>query len=198
MSSAPQLWRKAVASTVLCSFVLSQTMQAAHAAATDISDVPMAIKNLVSPNIMFMLDNSGSMNNIVPEYTPGSGGTCGSPATVIAGGATAPAFPANTVSIDLHIVNGAQRINRVGSSGPSNLTSNSNVTWGTTAKTYCFNPAQRYNARLNANGSCGSDKCPDGYLDAVYTGDFLNWYFSNGGANFGTSATRKPNTKSRI
>ena len=50
------------------------------AAAQKINDVPMAVKNNVAPNFMFMVDNSGSMTNIVPtapynenvDYTPSS------------------------------------------------------------------------------------------------------------------------------
>lgn len=39
-----------------------------QAAATDLADVPMAVKNTVHPNIMFTLDDSGSMQfEVIPE-----------------------------------------------------------------------------------------------------------------------------------
>lgn len=39
-----------------------------HAAATDLSDIPMAVKNNVKPNVMFTLDDSGSMQfEAIPE-----------------------------------------------------------------------------------------------------------------------------------
>ncbi len=61
-------WRKAVAFAVIYSLILGQTVQSAQAASTDISDVPMAVKNTAGPNIMFTLDDSGSMQfEVVPE-----------------------------------------------------------------------------------------------------------------------------------
>ena len=33
----------------------------------DLPDIPLEISTFVSPNIAFLIDNSGSMNNIVPE-----------------------------------------------------------------------------------------------------------------------------------
>mgnify|MGYP001416538951 CR=1 FL=1 len=40
------------------------------AMATDISDVPMVVKNVVSPNLMFVLDDSGSMQwEVIPDST---------------------------------------------------------------------------------------------------------------------------------
>ena len=62
--------------------LLAATALFAHGAlyAQAINDVPMAVKNNVAPNFMFMIDNSGSMSNIVPtspynatvDYTPSS------------------------------------------------------------------------------------------------------------------------------
>lgn len=58
--------RKFLAQCLAALMVLSQTSQAV--AATDISDVPMAVKNSVIPNVMFTLDDSGSMQwEVMPE-----------------------------------------------------------------------------------------------------------------------------------
>jgi Tfp pilus tip-associated adhesin PilY1 len=200
MKANLNFWRKTVAYATLASFVLAQVTQVAQAASTDISDVPMAVKNLSPANIMFMLDNSGSMSNIVVDapYVAPSGITCGTPAIVITGGAAAPNLPNNTDTFDLHVASGVQKINRQGGTGTPQPATGSNADWGTTKGTYCFDPALRYNARLNGDINCGSDACPSGYLDAVYPGDFLNWYFSNGGANFGVGARRKPGTTTRL
>jgi type IV pilus assembly protein PilY1 len=52
---------------VLC-FTLAFTQILPVAYATDIADVPMAVKNTVAPNVMFTLDDSGSMMfEIMPE-----------------------------------------------------------------------------------------------------------------------------------
>ena len=45
----------------LCASLLAVLPLSCGAASTDISDVPMAIKNAAKPNLMFILDNSGSM-----------------------------------------------------------------------------------------------------------------------------------------
>jgi type IV pilus assembly protein PilY1 len=48
--------------------IFAQVMQSAQAASTDISDVPMALKNQIPPNIMLTLDDSGSMQwEFMPE-----------------------------------------------------------------------------------------------------------------------------------
>src|SRR5512143_2618121 len=67
MNRHPKLWRQTLAGIVAWTMALVQVTQSAHAAATDISDTPMAVKTQAKPNIMFMLDNSGSMSNIVPD-----------------------------------------------------------------------------------------------------------------------------------
>lgn len=61
MSKRTQFWRKVVASTVAYTLALGQIAPTAYAAATDISEVPLAVKNQVAPNIMMTLDDSGSM-----------------------------------------------------------------------------------------------------------------------------------------
>ena len=45
-----------VGTSLVCCWALAQK----------IDDVPPAVKNNVAPNFMFMIDNSGSMSNIVP------------------------------------------------------------------------------------------------------------------------------------
>jgi len=56
-----QLTRRILARVMLTVWIGSQVAQPAFAAATDIADVPMAVLNNAKPNIMFILDNSGSM-----------------------------------------------------------------------------------------------------------------------------------------
>ena len=68
MSKRTQLWHKSIASTVAWTLVFGQVAPAAYAANTDISDVPLAVKNQVAPNIMMTLDDSGSMQwEFLPE-----------------------------------------------------------------------------------------------------------------------------------
>lgn len=57
-SKPHQTFRRTV---TLCASLLAVLPFSCGAASTDISDVPMAIKNAAKPNLMFILDNSGSM-----------------------------------------------------------------------------------------------------------------------------------------
>lgn len=60
-----RLFRQATALLTAASLVVSGPVAAAS---TDLADVPMAVKNTVLPNIMFTLDDSGSMQfEVVPE-----------------------------------------------------------------------------------------------------------------------------------
>lgn len=62
MNTRQRFWRKALASIVLYSLILGQTMPSARAASTDISDVPMAVKSTVKANLLVTYDNSQSMD----------------------------------------------------------------------------------------------------------------------------------------
>jgi type IV pilus assembly protein PilY1 len=68
-SAYKKTWQRA-AQTMLACLMFGQPIQAARAASTDISDVPMAVKNAAGANIMFTQDDSGSMQfEVVPENT---------------------------------------------------------------------------------------------------------------------------------
>jgi type IV pilus assembly protein PilY1 len=174
---------------------------------TDISDTPMAVKNNVPPNFMYMIDNSGSMSNIVPD-TPYSAATtylnCPT-AKIVSAGFSDPTNPPASPTYDLLIK----------SDGTPSFTNGSNYyKFGTGSGQVCFDSAKYYNFRLLADTSsshtsnCGSSNTPckypgSGYLDAVYSGNFLNWYF--GAAPHYTSAStldyvsgRKAGTQTRL
>lgn len=150
--------RAGVAFAMLCA---SATLPA-----QPINDVPMAVKNNVAPNFMFMVDNSGSMSNIVPEapydpavdYTPGT--NC-SGAQIVPTGTT----------VDLRVSSGVPNI-RYGGNNYRHSTAGA----GTMR---CFTRNAIYGARLLADNSGD----PSGYLDADYHGNYLNWYFGNAGGH---------------
>src|SRR5512140_170085 len=81
-----------VGTSLVCCWALAQK----------IDNVPPAVQNNVAPNFMFMIDNSGSMSNIVPAspyVTTGTYyGTC----------ASANLVPAGT-SVDIKIVGGVPK-----------------------------------------------------------------------------------------
>ena len=143
---------------------------AAAAPAQKIDDVPPAVQNNVPPNFMFMIDNSGSMNNIVPaepySRTGSYQGACtGSNITVVP----------TTAAVELRVQNGNPRI-RAGGTTLMHVSLRPNTS--TTA--FCFNNTATYSAKLLANGGTATDRVPDtNYLDTEYSGHFLNWYFGN-------------------
>nr|WP_246265167.1 PilC/PilY family type IV pilus protein [Aromatoleum diolicum] len=173
----------------------------AMAAATDIADIPMAVRNNVPPNFMLMLDNSGSMSNIVPdspfEADPKNvpsylGGACTDRNKLI--------LTDNAVS--LRIVSGAPKVelaSPVGSGGTATSCTNGCAV-GTASGEVCFDDNATYTrVRLLTTGSCGSN-CTTAsgasYLPAAYTGRYLNWYFRNGSQTGWTD--RKPGTQTRL
>ena len=62
MNMRQRFRRKTIASVVIYSLILGQTIPSARAASTDISDIPMAVKSTVKPNVQVILDNSQSMD----------------------------------------------------------------------------------------------------------------------------------------
>jgi type IV pilus assembly protein PilY1 len=133
------------------------------AMAQTISDVPLAVKNNVPPNMMFMLDNSGSMSNIVVDSPYRASATYLDASACT----SAEMIPAGT-SVDIRIDAGVPYIRYSG----LNFVHTTSTASGTKR---CFNNAATYGARLLANNS-GS---PGSYLDADYTGHYLNWYFGS-------------------
>lgn len=144
----------------------------------NLAQTPLFVTTSVKPNIMLMLDNSGSMSNIVPDtpYDPNT--------TYIASCPTANLVPAGT-SVDI----------RIDSSQPKIRYSSTNYVWGTGTGQKCFGTATIYGARLNADGGTA----PSSYLDAEYNGNYLNWYFNAGNTTPAwTTQQNKPGTQSRI
>ena len=131
------------------------------ALAQNISDIPIAAKNNVAPNFMFMIDNSGSMSNIVPTspYVAATAYfTCPGGQTIASG-----------ASIDIAVSSGEPRFVHAGTTYR-----HSTATGATSGNSRCFDNAGTYSARLlgDSGGSPGG-----GYLSAAYTGHYLNWYF---------------------
>jgi len=54
--------RHSIAKTLLICLAASQLAQNAQAASTDLANVPMAVANSVTPNVLVILDNSESMD----------------------------------------------------------------------------------------------------------------------------------------
>ena len=148
--------------------------------ATDLADTPMAVNNLARPNIMFMIDNSGSMENIVMDspyvetttYLASCTGT-----NIVAGGqAAVPGTYSDTFKLT------------VSSGAPKITQSSTNYNWGTAAGQRCFETTKYYSGVLSTGGAYTSN--------AIYPGNYLNWYFGTGATTGWVD--RKPGTLTRI
>ena len=148
--------------------------------ATDLSDIPMAVSNLARPNIMFMIDNSGSMENIVMDspYVETTTYLASCPgANIVAGGqAAVPGTYSDTFK--LTVSSGAPKITQSGT----------NYNWGTSAGQRCFETTKYYSGVLSTSGSYTSN--------AIYPGNYLNWYFGTGAITGWVD--RKPGTSTRL
>lgn len=153
-------------------------------AALTISDVPLPVASApVDPNIMLLIDNSGSMFNIVEDLPYNSG---------------LPSFncpllsqmPSALNQIHIRIFNNAPGFtNNLIAGGPFILGTN------VLSNERCFNDNATYSARLYAD----SNDRPGSYLPASYTGHYLNWYFNKTStAPTWTNAPKKPGTFARI
>lgn len=152
------------------------------AQAGTISQVPLPTAASAKPNIMLLLDNSGSMNNIVPDKPFDATAvyleTC--PATNL--------VPA-TKQVELRLLDGQPQIFIAGQATA--------YPWGTGPDQRCFGGNDRYLAKLTADGGTG----PSGYLPAEYSGNFLNWYFQAGNTDpvwNSSSQQKKPGTFTRM
>lgn len=159
-------------------------------AAVSPSQAPLFLTSPAKPNIMLMLDNSGSMNNIVPE-TPYNAGT-----TYIASCPGDNLIPARS-SVEIIIASSLPKIRYCGASSATSCTTS--YLLGTGSGQKCFNTTATYSARLNLNGGSGNTTVQGGYLDADYTGNYLNWYFNASNTTpTWTTEQKKPGTLSRI
>ena len=160
---------------------------------------PLITAASVQPNMMLLLDSSGSMGNIVvpDDYDP----------DVDYYDCDSPLDNDDTISIQISS-NGDVTFDNGKTFGNSTSTSSNNGRGrGNSSSTSegCFDDDLLYEAQLNANGSSGSNNIPGTsynggiyYGSASYTGNFLNWYFSDSGSNFGADAERKPDTETRM
>lgn len=170
---------------------------AGQAAPVAIADDPLFASASAAPNIMFLIDNSGSMSNIVPDapYNPDATYDC--PGTKLTG----------TTTVGLRVSYNGYPYIRWGSSNYDWATTTSGNGPNNYAKR-CFDPAASYNAALYANafndasGTANDYSYYSGaYLDAQYSGNYLNWYFGADpatntygaqAADWGTSSAASP------
>ncbi|GAB2894275.1 pilus assembly protein [Microbulbifer echini] len=137
------------------------------AAPGNLSDVPLYSRGSAEPNIMFLLDSSGSMQKII--YPPSEYDTdaidkpsCSSPLS----------DQGLDVRFAVSTSNGSVIFSVDGGS--------SWKTWNATSN--CFDDKEKYRARLYANTNASNGAYfytnDSNNYEAEVMGDFLNWYFS--------------------
>lgn len=180
----PHTLKKMTTWTVLFTYLAALGVPAVtQAAPGTLANVPLFTSAASKPNIMFLIDNSGSMSNIVPEapYDP----------KVTYLKCPASHILANTAQVDVDTTSSGPQFSQPDISGKT-------YTLGTTTGTEgCFDPALQYSARLNATDT--TTKKPGNYLPAEYSGNYLNWYFdAKSTTPTWTTEQQKPGTLSRL
>ena len=158
--------------------------------AMTLSQSPLFVTATAHPNIMLLIDNSGSMSNVVPDspYDPSS-----TPSSL---DCPSSLYVADSFEIDIRITSAGVPYFRAGT-----YYSGTTYDWGITNSSgggrtglseRCFNPTATYKARL-VGDSGSSTKSPGSYLGASYTGHFLNWYFGSK-SSWGSGAESYPDS----
>lgn len=184
------------------------------AAPGSISDTPLIATQAAQPNIMLLMDSSGSMRGFAEEAPYDRNVTY----------ANCPASLQMSTADPIWLIvksDGRVYFEQADTSSAYGFTQ---YDWGTTAgnghaghPNRCFDPAATYDAYLNAEREITSADTATlqteydvgSYVawgnslgNAKHSGNYLNWYFTNGtgsaGANFGASASATGWAKSGI
>lgn len=172
-------------------------------ASTEITDTPLPVTSSVAPNIMFVIDDSGSMSHIVVDSPYDAATTylnCASPfpggsATVLGARSSSHEYGFRVMKADgttaVRVDDGS--INYVGFNSAANTCFDPSLYYLVTSLNALGDPLGTYWRSNTANGT------------SIYTGNYLNWFFCTGtapncnvAANFGAGAQRKPGTKTRL
>lgn len=151
---------------------------------------PLYTSATAKPNILVLTDTSGSMRHVVPEDVVGVTDKYDSTVTYIAncGAATVPVAIEDGGPDSLYI--------RIIGNKPHIRRSTTNFEPGTASGEMCFTSTKTYNASLHAD----SGTQPAGSATAIYSGNYLNWYFDfdNTTTNWDAGQQLKPGTDYRM
>jgi type IV pilus assembly protein PilY1 len=173
---------KHIGTQVLHSVVIFASIFCSAARATDvpISNTPLVVAGRADPNLMLLFDTSGSMRQIVPEAPYDSS------VTYLA---ACPSEWTHNIRVYVDASKKAYISKNTGSSGTAQA-------WSPTVGP-CFHAASTYNAFLQHLTSV-----PGGAGSTTYSGNYLNWYFSNashtGQATDFSDGDKKDGTRDRL
>ncbi len=201
------IFKSYLISAIASCFVYSGTVAAAP---LDLADEPLTLGALPDPNIMLLFDSSGSMNNIVVDNTGPVGNVYDENTTYLASCSSSNRVSGTVrlaISRDSSTLGYA--IIRTGNSNSSHFDWGPNESGtGITGRTKkCFDPNTTYTTQglyTTRTDNNPNVRYAGGYGNSRYSGNYLNWYFSNSDRsasdNFGTSGTptQKPGTERRL
>lgn len=199
---------------VYCAPAISAcTSTDATTCSSTLTNSPLPVVSSVAPNIVFMVDASGSMFSIVPD-TPYNDGVTYTDCNAAPGGvqfggdfaSPTDVYTVNTIySLSVKKSTGAVYITNTWGEPSDPPAAGSNDTFGITAGNKCFKQDRYYRATVNAYNNGTNFYYGNQWPGAIYKGNYLNWYFCtgtapncNGAANFGANAQRKSGTSSRM
>lgn len=138
---------------------------------------PLFTNATAEPNIMFVLDNSGSMEHVVEESFSGDVDKYNKAVTYISNCTVGNGLIPTSQTVYIYFTGGRPYVN----SGGTAYTVDYNGSNNTTGQK-CFDPAVNYSANIHA-----SDGTNPFSFTALYTGNFLNWYFKYDNTSLGGS-----------
>lgn len=138
---------------------------------------PLFTNATAEPNIMFVLDNSGSMEHVVEESFSGDVDKYNKAVTYISNCTVGNGLIPSSQTVYIYFTGGRPYVN----SGGTAYTVDYNGSNNTTGQK-CFDPAVNYSANIHA-----SDGTNPFSFTALYTGNFLNWYFKYDNTSLGGS-----------
>jgi type IV pilus assembly protein PilY1 len=132
-------------------------------AAINLSNVPLIAATNVDPNMMFLIDTSGSMNHIVVDTPYDANTTYGS----------CPGTKGLSTSNKYYLTVASD-----GTAKISNTSTSTSVSWLGNTSNRCFTSSATYDAALIVPSDSGLANSLR-YFTYSYKGNYLNWYFSN-------------------
>ncbi|AWF79867.1 hypothetical protein BTJ40_03005 [Microbulbifer sp. A4B17] len=169
----------------------------AFSAPGELSDVPLYSRGSAEPNLMFVLDSSGSMNEMVLpvdgyDTSDPAGSSCSSPISMTytsnscRGGGSCTRYY-DDVEYQVDTSDGSVDIKLV----DRNRAESEWFTWNSSSN--CFDEDENYSAWLYAASSSGGGSyyttgSSSGYYRETVTGHFLNWFFSKENSSGGYEA----------
>lgn len=183
----------------------------AFAVDLSIPTIPLSNATNSNPNVMLVIDSSGSMRNIVPDApfveSPAAPAT---PSYYSTSGTTKVSNPETACPSSRRAENRiiAVAVPTTGTSAPRFLYDEFDEatarTFGSGSGNLCFNPTAIYEAKLNPlvtrTINSAAYYVPEAsggltYFETSYTGNYLNWYFNTtsvGGVTWNNNARLKP------